>query len=180
MPASMAERQRADRAPGQEQDLSELLPDPPRQAQGAAGRGAETPSSITKYHRHPPLRRHQRAALRSWRADRVSVAGRIMSKRGMGKVVLLRSAGQRPAASSSTSGWTRWTRPSSPSFKKYDIGDIVGVEGEVFQHPAGRDVASRPTEVTLLSKSLLPLPEKFHGLTGQGDCATASAMWTSS
>ena len=39
------------------------------------------------------------------------------------------------------------------------------------------EICVRAQKITLLSKSLLPLPEKFHGLTGQGDCATASAMW---
>ena len=49
-------------------------------------------------------------------------------------------------------------------FKKYDIGDIVGVKGEVFRTQRG-EMSVRAKEVTLLSKSLLPLPEKFHGLT---------------
>ena len=49
-------------------------------------------------------------------------------------------------------------------FKKYDIGDIVGVEGEVFRTQRG-EMSVRAKTVTLLSKSLLPLPEKFHGLT---------------
>ncbi len=46
--------------------------------------------------------------------------------------------------------------------------------------PEGRDERRRPRTITLLSKSLLPLPDKFHGLPGQGTCATASGMWTSS
>ena len=49
-------------------------------------------------------------------------------------------------------------------FKKYDIGDIVGVKGEVFRTQRG-EMSVRGREITLLSKSLLPLPEKFHGLT---------------
>jgi lysyl-tRNA synthetase class 2 len=49
-------------------------------------------------------------------------------------------------------------------FKKYDIGDIVGVQGEVFRTQRG-EMSVRVQKVTLLSKSLLPLPEKFHGLT---------------
>ena len=49
-------------------------------------------------------------------------------------------------------------------FKKYDIGDIVGVRGEVFRTQRG-EMSVRGREITLLSKSLLPLPEKFHGLT---------------
>lgn len=49
-------------------------------------------------------------------------------------------------------------------FKKWDIGDIVGVKGEVFRTKHG-EISIRATEAILLSKSLLPLPEKFHGLT---------------
>ena len=48
-------------------------------------------------------------------------------------------------------------------FKKYDIGDIVGVDGEVFRTQRG-EMSVRAKSITLLSKSLLPLPEKFHGL----------------
>ena len=48
-------------------------------------------------------------------------------------------------------------------FKKFDIGDIVGVEGEVFRTQRG-EMSVRAKNITLLSKSLLPLPEKFHGL----------------
>lgn len=50
--------------------------------------------------------------------------------------------------------------------KKYDIGDIVGAEGEVFKTKTG-EVSVKVKDIMLLSKSLLPLPEKFHGLTDQ-------------
>ena len=55
-------------------------------------------------------------------------------------------------------------RRNITAFKKYDIGDIVGVQGEVFRTQRG-EMSVRVQKVTLLSKSLLPLPEKFHGLT---------------
>ena len=92
----------------------------------------------------------------------VKVAGRLMSKRGMGKVsfcdlqdrdgriqlfVKIDEVGEEVMA----------------AFKKYDIGDIVGVEGEVFRTKMG-EISVRAKKITLLSKSLLPLPEKFHGL----------------
>ena len=92
----------------------------------------------------------------------VSVAGRMMSKRGMGKVsfcdmqdrsgriqlfVKIDEVGEEVMA----------------AFKKYDIGDIVGVEGEVFRTKMG-EISVRAKTVKLLSKSLLPLPEKYHGL----------------
>ena len=93
----------------------------------------------------------------------VSVAGRLMSKRGMGKAmfcdlqdvqgriqlyVRIDELGEEPFA----------------RFKKVDIGDIVGVEGEAFRTKRG-EISVKATKVTLLSKSLRPLPEKFHGLT---------------
>ena len=92
----------------------------------------------------------------------VSVAGRIMSKRGMGKAVFcdlqdgkgriqlyvrIDELGEEPFA----------------RFKKTDIGDIVGVEGEVFRTKRG-EISIKAHKITLLSKSLIPLPEKFHGL----------------
>ncbi|MCD7880166.1 MAG: lysine--tRNA ligase [Clostridiales bacterium] len=93
----------------------------------------------------------------------VSVAGRLMSKRGMGKVSfcdLQDKSGRvqlyvrRDLVGEESYSW----------FKKYDIGDIVGVKGEVFKTEMGQ-ISVRAHEVTLLSKSLTPLPEKFHGLT---------------
>ena len=95
--------------------------------------------------------------------QKVSVAGRLMSKRGMGKAVFcdlqdgkgriqlyvrIDELGEEPFA----------------RFKKLDIGDVVGVEGEVFKTKRG-EISVKASGVTLLSKSLIPLPEKFHGLT---------------
>ena len=93
----------------------------------------------------------------------VSVAGRLMSKRGMGKAVFadlqdgegriqlfvkIDEVGEEALA----------------AFKKYDIGDIIGVEGVVFRTRMG-EISIRAKSIQLLSKSLRPLPEKFHGLT---------------
>ena len=93
----------------------------------------------------------------------VSIAGRLMSKRGMGKVsfcdlqdkdgriqiyVRRDDLGEEPYA----------------SWRKVDIGDIIGVKGYVFRTQKG-EISVHVQEYTLLSKSLLPLPEKFHGLT---------------
>ncbi|MGN0307705.1 MAG: lysine--tRNA ligase, partial [Lachnospiraceae bacterium] len=93
----------------------------------------------------------------------VSIAGRIMFKRVMGKAsfcnvqdlkgniqcyVARDSIGEEPYA----------------DFKKYDVGDIVGVKGEVFTTKTG-EISIHAAEVTLLTKSLQVLPEKFHGLT---------------
>ena len=51
-------------------------------------------------------------------------------------------------------------------FKKFDIGDVIGIKGQVFRTKMG-EISIRCTEVVLLAKSLLPLPEKFHGLKDQ-------------
>ena len=95
--------------------------------------------------------------------QRVRLAGRIMSKRGMGKVVFadLQDAGGRIQLFVKIDEVGEETLAA---FKKYDIGDIVGVDGEVFRTKMG-EISIRAKEITLLSKSLLPLPEKFHGLT---------------
>ena len=93
----------------------------------------------------------------------VRVAGRLMSKRGQGKVMfcdLQDTAGRiQLFVKIDEMGEEEYNR-----FKKNDIGDIVGVEGEIFKTKTG-EISIRTRSITLLSKSLLPLPEKFHGLT---------------
>ena len=93
----------------------------------------------------------------------VKIAGRLMSKRGQGKVMfcdLQDSTGRiQLFVKIDEMGEDEFAR-----FKKYDIGDIVGAEGEVFTTKTG-EISVRAHHVTLLSKSLLPLPEKYHGLT---------------
>ena len=93
----------------------------------------------------------------------VRLAGRIMSKRGMGKVVFadLQDGGGRIQLFVKID---EVGEEALATFKKYDIGDIVGVEGAVFRTKMG-EISVRASSITLLSKSLLPLPEKFHGLT---------------
>ena len=93
----------------------------------------------------------------------VTVAGRLMSKRGMGKVSFCdlqdKSGRIQLYARKDEMDPEVYDR-----FKKYDIGDIVGVHGEVFRTQRG-EMSVRARNIVLLSKSLLPLPEKFHGLT---------------
>ena len=93
----------------------------------------------------------------------VAIAGRLMSKRGMGKVSFcdlqdkmgrVQLYVRRDLIGEDEYAW----------FKKYDTGDLVGVVGEVFKTEKGQ-ISVRASSVTLLSKSLQPLPEKFHGLT---------------
>ena len=92
----------------------------------------------------------------------VTLGGRLMSKRGMGKVSFCdlqdKSGRIQLYARKDEMDEEAYNR-----FKKYDIGDIVGVKGEVFRTQRG-EMSIRCKEITLLSKSLQPLPEKFHGL----------------
>ncbi len=93
----------------------------------------------------------------------VRIAGRLMSKRGMGKV----SFCDLQDKSGRIQLYARRDEMDEAvynAFKKYDIGDIVGVDGEVFRTQRG-EMSVRCKDITLLSKSLRPLPEKFHGLT---------------
>ena len=91
------------------------------------------------------------------------LAGRLMSKRGMGKVSfcdLQDNTGRIQL-------YVRFDAMEEEAFKRFkknDIGDIVGVVGDVFKTERG-EISLRVHEATLLSKALLPLPEKFHGLT---------------
>ena len=92
----------------------------------------------------------------------VSVAGRLISKRGMGKAsfcdVMDKEGKIQLYVRQDAIG-----EESYSMFRKYDIGDIVGVKGEVFRTSKG-EISIKAHEVELLAKSLLPLPEKYHGL----------------
>ena len=92
----------------------------------------------------------------------VKVAGRLMSKRGMGKVSFC-DLQDRDGRIQLYARQDEMDEEVYKKFKKYDIGDIVGVDGEVFRTQRG-EMSVRAKNITLLSKSLLPLPEKFHGL----------------
>ena len=93
----------------------------------------------------------------------VRLAGRLMSKRGMGKVSFC-DLQDRTGRIQLYVKFDEMEESSFQRFKKNDIGDIVGVVGDVFKTERG-EISVRVHEATLLSKSLLPLPEKFHGLT---------------
>ena len=106
---------------------------------------------------------HIKAKISQLDGQIVSIAGRIMSKRGMGKVGFVHVAdidGQiQLFVKKDILGEDEYNR-----FKKLDIGDIIGAEGEVFTTQTG-EISIRVSTITLLSKSLLPLPEKYHGMT---------------
>ena len=99
----------------------------------------------------------------SYEEQTVRIAGRLMSKRGQGKVMfcdLQDSTGRiQLFVKIDEMGEEEYAR-----FKKNDIGDIIGCEGKVFKTKTG-EISVRTNAITLLSKSLLPLPEKYHGLT---------------
>ena len=93
----------------------------------------------------------------------VSLGGRLMSKRGMGKVSFC-DLQDKSGRIQIYARRDEMDEEAYNRFKKFDIGDIVGVRGEVFRTQKG-EMSIRAHEITLLSKSLQPLPEKFHGLT---------------
>ena len=93
----------------------------------------------------------------------VSIAGRMMSKRGMGKVSFC-DVQDKTGRIQLYARKDEMDEEDYNRFKKYDVGDIVGIDGEVFRTQRG-EMSVRAKKITLLSKALLPLPEKFHGLT---------------
>ena len=105
------------------------------------------------------------AKLDTLKEQPISIAGRIMSWRDMGRAnfIDVRDSTDRIQV------YVRMNdigKESFKEFKKWDIGDIVGVKGFVFRTRKG-EISIHATEITMLSKSLLPLPEKWHGLKDQ-------------
>ena len=144
-----------------EQDLSEQRR-VRREKLAALQAAGQDPFQITKYvvtHRSAEIKENFEAL----EGQSTSVAGRIMSKRGMGKAVFcdLQDVKGRIQLYVRVD---ELGEEAFAKFKKTDIGDIVGVEGEVFKTKRG-EISVKAHKVTLLSKSLLPLPEQFHGLT---------------
>ena len=145
----------------QTQDLSEILQirrDKLSELQAAG----KDPFLITKYdatHHTSDIK----DSFDELEGKRVSIAGRLMSKRIMGKASFcniqdLKGNIQAYVARDFVGD------EAYKDFKKFDIGDIVGIKGNVFRTKTG-EVSVHVCEITLLSKSLQPLPEKYHGLT---------------
>ena len=145
----------------QTQDLSEILQirrDKLSELQAAG----KDPFLITKYdatHHTSDIK----DSFDELEGKRVSIAGRLMSKRIMGKASFcniqdLKGNIQAYVARDFVG------EKVYKDFKKFDIGDIVGIKGDVFRTKTG-EVSVHVCEITLLSKSLQPLPEKYHGLT---------------
>ena len=119
------------------------------------------PFEITKFETNA-LTADIKANFESLEGKTVRIAGRIMSRRIMGKASFYN-------IQDSTGRIQLYIRRDDigeenyAAFKKYDIGDIVGIEGFVFKTKT-EEISVHTTAITLLTKSLLPLPEKFHGL----------------
>ncbi len=145
----------------QEQDIHQLLK-VRREKLANLQEAGKDPFQITKY----DVTHHSREIkdnFETLEGKTVSIAGRIMQKRIMGKASFcnvqdLQGNIQTYVARDNIG------EESYADFKKYDVGDIVGVKGEVFKTKTG-EISIHAAEVTLLSKSLQILPEKFHGLT---------------
>ncbi|HIS56357.1 MAG TPA: lysine--tRNA ligase [Candidatus Fimimorpha excrementavium] len=145
----------------QEQDLNQLLKVRREKLAQLQAEGRD-PFQITKY----DVTAHTADIKENYEeleGKNVSIAGRMMSKRVMGKASFcnvqdLKGSIQSYVARDSIG------EDSYKEFKKFDIGDIVGIEGTVFKTKTG-EISVHAEKVTLLSKSLQILPEKFHGLT---------------
>jgi lysyl-tRNA synthetase class 2 len=144
----------------EEQDLNELLK-VKRGKLSELKENGKDPFQIMKFN----VTHHSADIIKDFdelEGKQVSIAGRIMSKRVMGKASFCNLQDIKGRVQS-------YVRKDAvgeevyADFKKYDIGDIVGVTGEIFKTHTG-EVSVKATEVTLLSKSLQILPEKFHGL----------------
>ena len=145
----------------QQQDLGELLRIRREKLKALQDEGRD-PFQITKF----DVTHHTQDIKDNFDAmegAEVSVAGRLMSKRGMGKVSFC-DLQDKTGRIQIYARKDEMDEDNYNRFKKYDIGDIVGVKGEVFRTQRG-EMSVRAREITLLSKSLRPLPEKFHGLT---------------
>lgn len=145
----------------QEQDINQLLKVRREKLADLQANG-KNPFEIVKYdvtHHSQEIKDN----FESLEGQTVNIAGRMMSKRVMGKASFcnvqdLQGGIQSYVARDSVG------EESYKDFKKMDIGDIVGIRGEVFKTKTG-EISLHAAEVTLLSKSLQILPEKFHGLT---------------
>ena len=145
----------------QEQDLNQLRKVRREKLAELQGSGKD-PFVITKYdqtHHSVEVKENYEEL----EGKQVSIAGRMMSKRVMGKasfcnVQYLKGNIQSYVARDSIG------EENYKEFKKLDVGDVIGIEGEVFKTKTG-EISIHASHVTLLSKSLQILPEKFHGLT---------------
>ncbi|MCH5275099.1 MAG: lysine--tRNA ligase [Lachnospiraceae bacterium] len=146
---------------GQEQDINQLL-QVRREKLAALQEAGKDPFRITKYE----VSHHSQEIKDNYdrlEGKTVSIAGRIMQKRIMGKASFCNVQDLQGNIQSYVARDSIGEEPYA-DFKKYDVGDIVGIKGEVFKTKTG-EISVHAAELVLLSKSLQILPEKFHGLT---------------
>ena len=149
------------RQPAPEQELSEIL-QIRRDKLAALQQEGRDPFTKTKFTR-TAWSEEIKANYDAFADKTISVAGRIMSKRGMGKAIFCHIKDDRGQIQL----YIRADAVSAQEFadfRKYDIGDIIGVSGYVFKTKT-EEISVHVQSVELLSKSLRPLPEKFHGMT---------------
>ena len=151
---------RVNEAVESEENLSEIL-QVRREKLFKLQKEGKNPYEITRYH---PTHYSSQILdeFDTLEGQEVNLAGRIMSKRIMGKasfIHILDSKGQIQAYVQVN----ELGKEAYDEFKTYDIGDIIGIKGEVFRTRKG-EISVKAKEITLLSKSLRPLPEKWHGL----------------
>jgi len=145
----------------QEQDINQLLK-VRREKLANLQEAGKDPFQITKYdvtHHSTEIKEN----FETLEGKTVRIAGRVMSKRVMGKASFC-NIQDLPGNIQSYVARDSVGEESYADFKKYDVGDIVGIEGEVFKTKTG-EISIHAHVVTLLSKSLQILPEKYHGLT---------------
>lgn len=145
----------------QEQDINQLLKIK-REKLSALQEAGKDPFKITKF----DVTAHSRDIKENFEqmeGKTVSVAGRIMQKRVMGKASFCNVQDLKGNIQSYVARDSLGDEPYA-DFKKYDVGDIVGITGEVFKTKT-EEISIHASSVTLLSKSLQILPEKYHGLT---------------
>ena len=145
----------------QEQDIHQLLK-VKREKLANLQQAGKDPFQITKYdvtHHSTDIKNN----FEELEGKTVRIAGRVMSKRVMGKASFC-NVQDLPGNIQVYVARDSIGEESYADFKKYDVGDIVGIEGEVFKTKTG-EISVHASQVILLSKSLQILPEKFHGLT---------------
>ena len=145
----------------QEQDIHQLLK-VKREKLANLQQAGKDPFQITKYdvtHHSTDIKNY----FEELEGKTVRIAGRVMSKRVMGKASFC-NVQDLPGNIQVYVARDSIGEESYADFKKYDVGDIVGIEGEVFKTKTG-EISVHASQVILLSKSLQILPEKFHGLT---------------
>ena len=155
----MSEERNRQEAP--EQELSEIL-QIRRDKLAALQQEGRDPFVQTRF-RRTAWSQEIKDGFEAFEEKNVSVAGRILSKRGMGKAIFCHIKDDRGQIQLYIRA-DAVTPTEFADFRKYDIGDIIGVSGYVFKTKTG-EISVHVQRVTLLSKSLRPLPEKFHGMT---------------